>query len=867
MNNEKEKRLTPLMQQFFQIRKEHSDTLLFFQVGDFYELFFEDAQKASSFLGIALTKRGTLDGKPIPLCGVPVHALDHYLSKLVRGGFKVAICDQLEEATPGKVVRRGVTQVLTPGTLTSSELLDEKAASYLFSFFPMQNQWGLLFGELLTAQLFATVLPRKSDKLLESELARFFPDEILLPQTKLGKPFQSMFKRMGYFTTLSQLQVEDKEQASKLDDWFVKQKFKKQTLKTITEHASLRYAIHNFYYYVLKNQSSALEQFNAIHFYQPDDFLMLDPATQRNLELVKNSVDGGRKRTLFSVVDKAVTAMGSRMIRKWLIRPLVKKKAIEQRHDVVQCMVEHVVSTQKLQELLEQIGDIERIIGRIALGRGTHHDFLGLKRALSDFPRLQQFLFSELSTMLLQHIAQRIGNFQELYALLENALNEDFSKDWIIKQGFDLQLDSLRMLVGSGNKKMLELEQKEKESTGINSLKVRYNKVHGYYIEVTKPNAHLVPERYKRQQTLVGRERFTTEELRALQNEMVQASGDSAIAEKELFEKIKLIVLSSISGLRKAAHALAHLDALYGFALSAYDAGYIRPVIHENRDIIIKQGRHPVVEQTVDSAFIPNDVVLTDSQSLWIITGPNMGGKSTFLRQVALISVMAQSGSFIPAQSAQLPILDRVFTRIGSGDNLAGGKSTFLVEMEETALICTQATKNSLVILDEVGRGTSTFDGLAIAQAVVEYIFTDVQARCLFATHYHELTTLKDRLDGIESFYAASKKTSKGILFLYKIIKGVADGSFGLEVAKLAQLPNQLIQRADSILHGLTNGGHIVPAVQTSQSECHEKEVEVLVLRSELEQAIQKLEKLKNIDYDNLSPKKAFDLLWDLKQE
>ncbi len=888
MNEPKEVRLTPLMQQFYEIKQQHPDTILLFQVGDFYELFFEDAQTASAFLGITLTKRGTHNGQPIPLCGVPVHALNHYLHKLVRGGFKVAICDQLELAVPGKMVRRGVTQILTPGTLTDSQLLDDKSASYLFSFFPLEDQWGLLFGELLTAQLFATVLPKDSGKQLESELVRFFPDEILLPNNKGGVPFQKLFKQLGYFTSIEQTDPHDSAQAGTVSDWLQAQ-FTQPMLKQVESNEALRCAVHNFYFYVRKNQAAALEQFHALHFYEPDDFLMLDAATQKNLELIKNGQDGSRKNTLVSVMDHAVTSMGSRMIRKWIMRPLVKQVAVEQRLDVVQTLVRQVTVQQQVHELLADVGDVERIVGRIALRRGLLNDYLGLKRALAVLPALRQVLAQIENVELLQLITSHLNHFEELHHLLSVSLNDDLAVEWIIKQGFDERLDHLRELIGGSNKKIVELERREQEATGINSLKIRYNNVQGYYIEVTKPNAHLVPERFMRQQTLVGRERYTTHELRTLQDEIASARQDVEAAEKQAFERVQQAVANHIAALRRCAHALAHLDALHSFASVAYDNGYVRPTFNDQRNILIEQGRHPVVEQSLTTQFIPNDTALTDEQSLWIITGPNMGGKSTYLRQVALVSIMAQCGSFVPVKSASLPLLDRIFTRIGSGDNLAGGKSTFLVEMEETALICSSATRNSLVILDEVGRGTSTFDGLAIAQAVVEYLFTVVQARCLFATHYHELTALKDRYQGIASFYAASTKTQSGILFLHTIRCGVADGSFGLEVAKLAQLPASVIERADGILQGLLQGKgelKVQPATQivgdqeavmvADTSAIALAKAEIDRLRHELEvmrraatvsaEALAKAELLENIDYNELSPKKAFDLLWKLKE-
>ena len=870
----KEKR-TPLIEQYFAIKKQYADMLLFFQVGDFYELFFDDAKKASAFLGIALTKRGTCDGKPVPLCGVPRHAVDHYLNKLIRGGFKVALCDQLTEPQPGKVVERGVTQVFTPGTLTDSKLLDDKSASYLFSFFPFEDRWGLLFGELLTAQIFATSLPAESSRLLDTELSRFFPDEIVIPSYKNSRKIESLFRQRGYFVS----SVSFEEEQLLLDetfDWMDKQ-FNPKMRKQLESHKSLLRSFSLFHHYLKKHQESALGQFKNINFYQSNDYLYLDAATQRNLELIKNSRDGGRTNTLFSVLDGAITSMGSRMIKKWLVRPLVQKDAIEQRMDAVGIISSNVVLMQQLEELLGKVGDIERIVGRIMLGRATAHDYLVILLALSHIPELRATL-SKYGN-LLATISTTIQEFGPLVQLLKSALNDDQHKNHVIKTGFDKKLDELREMVEHGNQQFIKLEKAEQEKTGINSLKVGYNQVHGYYIEVTKPNIHLVPERYIRKQTLSNKERFITKELQELEHSILEAKTEIDTVEKNVFDRVKREVLSYGNSLRKLAWSLSHLDGLLGFARVAYAHNYVRPQFNDNRDILIKAGRHPVVEKNVDANFIPNDVCLTDEESLWIVTGPNMGGKSTYLRQIALSCIMAQCGSFVPAQEAHLAILDRVFTRIGAGDNVAEGKSTFLVEMEETATICSQATSNSLVILDEVGRGTSTFDGLALAQSVVEYIYKVVQARCLFATHYHELTLLNDYFPGIASYYAASKKTKNGILFLYTIVKGVADGSFGIEVAKLAQLPASVIARAQDVLKLLTESekkqsraivesivdkdGCLFDAVHIDKIAQLEKELSIE--RGKSETTKKKLEFLDSLDYDNLSPKKAFDLLWHIK--
>lgn len=851
--------LSPLMQQFFDIKREHSDTVLLFQVGDFYELFFDDAQRASAFLGITLTKRGTFNGEPIPLCGVPVHTVDHYLEKLIRGGFKVALCDQLEQAQAGKIVARGVTRVLTPGTLTDEKLMDARSASYIFSFFPHNDSWGLLFGELLTAQLSATILPAESEKMLESELTRFFPDEVLIPDSKCGKPFEPYFKRLGYFTTkLSDVSAQENGDNADYSDWC--NELEINAKKIINQHEVVRHSLHTFYAYMRKTNHHAIDQFKSISWYEPEDFLLLDGATQRNLELIKNNHDGGRVNTLFSVLDGALTPMGSRTIKKWIMRPLVNEASIEQRQEVVGECVRDILLMQQLKEDLTAIGDVERLVGRIALLRASPADYRTLVHVLAIVPNIRDLL-QKYEAPLLARIAYSIDNFSDLHALLQRALNDDSVRDWIIKKGFDEQLDQVRDLVEHAQRKIIELERREQLSTGINSLKVRYHQSHGYFIEITKSNFDAVPSHYIRTQSLIGRDRFMTEELRTLQYDIERARNHIEAFEKELFDHIKRIVAQRVSALRKCAYALAHLDALVGFARVAYDNNYIRPTLTKTRNISIEQGRHPVVEQSVGSRFIANDTQLLDEQPLWIITGPNMGGKSTYLRQVALISIMAQCGSFVPAQAACLPIVDRIFTRIGAGDNVAQGKSTFLVEMEETATICREATKNSLVILDEVGRGTSTFDGLAIAQAVVEYIHTDIGARCLFATHYHELTALAERFAGIVNYHAASKKTVEGVILLHKIVQGVADGSFGIEVARVADLPDLIIDRAVSIVSELSDPQKT--AFLYKPATVHADQRERLML-DEGQKKVLKV--LQNIDYEELSPKQAFDLLWRLKE-
>lgn len=861
-----QEKVTPLMQQYFDIKAQYPDALLLFQVGDFYELFFDDAKKAAESLHITLTTRGTHMAQAIPLCGVPVHSVKHYLGKLVRAGFKVALCDQLEPATPGVVVKRGVVRVLTPGTLTDDELLDAKTASYLCSFFPTHSAWGLIFGELLTAQLYATIIPLERNLILDAELARFFPDEILLPQLPEAKQFVPYFTKQGYYTSVVPFEQAEWQPVT---DW-VTQQFPATTIQAFGTQQAFASALRTFHTYLAKHQSMSLTQFNKCHIYEPDDFLLMDANTQRHLELLKNMQDGSRNNTLCELVDQSATGAGSRLVKKWLVRPLVKKASIEKRQEVVEQLVRsHTLSCELLQ-LLKQVGDLERVVGRIAIQRGTVRDYIQLKRSLSVLPDVKRLL-ENCSASLLASLLAMLGDFSALHELLVRALYDGDDRDWIINSGFDVQLDQVRSLVHNSNQLILELEQAEQKATGIGSLKIRYNGLSGYYIEITKTHIDSVPDHYKKYQSLVGKERYITAELKELEQNILAAQAQSGTLEQKIFGQLKVLVHEYVHQLRQAAHALAHIDALLGFAHLAYNNGYVKPQFTESRDIIIKQGRHPVVEQQLGHRFIPNDTALTDQASTWIITGPNMGGKSTFLRQVALMTIMGQCGSFVPAKSAQLALCDKIFTRIGASDNVAQGKSTFLVEMEETAHICANATSKSLVILDEVGRGTSTFDGLAIAQAVVEYVHATIQARCLFATHYHELSQLEHSMPGIVNYYAASRKTEQGMLLLYTILRGVADGSFGIEVAKAVHLPSPLVSRAQDILEELEKveaSSHVPREYAGSeQGDIHIRELreQLAAVQEQLNIYKRYIAALEQFDVTDLSPRQAFDLLWEFK--
>lgn len=904
-----EKNLTPLMRQYFEIKNTYPDTILFFQVGDFYELFFQDAQKAAAILGIALTQRGTYKDEPIPLCGVPLHVVDHYLSKLVRAGFKIALCDQLEQPRPGKVVERGVTQVLTPGTLTDTKLLDAKSASYLAIFFPTETSWTFICAELLTGQLFVTIFTQKLTTFLDAELQRFMPDEIVVPRIKLGEQFGALFQAQGYVVSYENYglgfaeniincsektdEVEDQRMLiQEIQTWFSKQ-FHHTTVsweQLQQKCASFQNGMILLYTYLKRNNEQALHELKQLTFYKPEDYVLIDAVTQRNLELVKNSQDGSAANTLFSILDTAVTAMGSRMIKKWLLRPLIKKAQIEERLSAVEWFVRDHMLKSELRKILQNIGDLERIVGRIALRRAQLYDYQALLNALDAMPSIKSLLVKadegfrakqklahiiqddqkdvQFSTAdhadhvaegsLLSALALKIYDFSVLEKVLQSSLNDDGSKEWLIKQGYDTELDRLRKLIEQGSQAVLALEAQEQKTTGISSLKIKYNQVHGYGIEITNTHKALVPAHYLRIQTLANRERFTTQELKNLEHDLQRARNEINQVEKEVFDRVKMAVEQYVPALKKLSHALAYTDALASLADVAYTHNYIRPTFNDERAIRIIDGRHPVIERRLLGKFIPNTLELDDSSALWLITGPNMGGKSTFLRQNALITLMAQMGSFVPAKQADMSLVDRIFTRIGAADNMAEGKSTFLVEMEETALICNQATRQSLVILDEVGRGTSTFDGLAIAQAVVEYLYETIQARCLFATHYHELTALSERFPGIKSYFAASTKVGDRMILLHKIKPGIADGSFGLEVAAMAQLPVPLINRAREILAELK-----IHQSSGTQQPHYVEQPEIIPARP-IENHI--VAELAQLDSEALTAKRALELIWRWKE-
>ncbi|MGA9530615.1 MAG: DNA mismatch repair protein MutS [Candidatus Babeliales bacterium] len=864
----REKELTPLMKQYLSIKGEYPDAFLFFQVGDFYELFFEDAQKASRLLGITLTSRNKNREDSVPLCGVPVHACEHYMKKLIREGYKVALCQQLENPQPGTLVKRAVTQLLTPGTLVDEQLLDEKTASYICSFVPYREHWIILFGELLTAHLMATCLLEPTEQFLEAELSRFFPKEILLAQGEQLRTYAPCFRRLQYYVSSVDPHLYDE---GSFQSWHNNLIFTHQ--EASIKNGDIGDALRLFYTYVRRTNEHALTEFKHVDFYRPDQFLLLDAATQRNLELVQTINHVTPQCTLFASIDFAATPMGSRMIKKWLLRPLVSHDLIMQRQQVVAFFVEHYELLSKLAQYFHHIGDCERVIGRIMVQRATVRDYHALRVALEILPQVKHFLESECGAIGFT-MSELIGSFDRLRSYLADALAEE-NESCIIKEGFDERLDACRRCVQEATDLVVRFEQQEQERTTIASLKVRYNAVHGYYIEITKTHTDKIPSDYIRKQTLAGRERYSCEALQQYEVQLKQAHEDIQRLEKEGFEKIKAYVYGFVVELKKTAYGLAALDALHGLATVAYNYGYVRPSFNEQRDIIIEAGRHPVVERLQHAIFVPNDTALVDEASTWIMTGPNMGGKSTYLRQVALITILAQMGSFVPARKANVALIDRIFTRIGAHDSLGAGKSTFLVEMEETALICAHATMNSLVILDELGRGTSSLDGMAIARAVLEFIHTKIQARCLFATHYQALTQLATLHKGMANYYVSFTRTNtedvhkRAVIFLYKLVAGVSEGSFGIDIARLAGLPEEVVRQATRHVMLLQKEKGIeeieISSAQAACDRVHSVSCERTGQKQKEGEEIVSL--LRSVNFDHLSPKQALDFIWILKDK
>lgn len=782
---------TPMMQQYLSIKAEHPHTLLFYRMGDFYELFFDDAKRASNLLDLTLTHRGASAGEPIPMAGIPYHAADNYLSRLLKLGESVAICEQMSEPTPGKnPVERKVVRILTPGTVSDEGLVDEKTENWLLALTPGQKRFGLAFLNMSTGEIWLHELTEPQD--LTHMIAEWQPAEILLPEDSrswesfLPKNIRINF-RPDWLNNEHAMQriLQQQFQTKALGI------FDCDTLPQAMIAAAL--AIE----YAAQTQCRALPHIRKLQRLDTQQQLHIDAASRRNLEL-EQTLRGESQFTLLALIDTTQTPMGSRLLKRWLNRPLRQGEVLQQRQDAVASLLQQV-RFPLLQQTLHALGDLERIVARIALQTARPRDLVKLRSSLIKTPELQQQL-SDLQQDLLKHLHHELGDFTELAALLTRAITEEpahFVRDGgVIADGYDEKLDELRLLSEDVTEFLLALEQRERTRTGMSTLKVAYNRVHGYYIEISRAQAAHAPTDYHRRQTLKNVERFTTEELSQFEAKALSAQSQALAREKWLYERLLETLLQSLPALQAWAQALASLDVLACLAERAHHLQWQQPQFTDNAELIIIQGRHPVVETASTQAFVPNDLTLTALHNTLIITGPNMGGKSTYMRQTGLITLLAHIGSFVPAERACFGPIDRILTRIGASDDIASGRSTFMVEMTEVATILHTATAQSLVLIDEVGRGTSTYDGMALAFAIAEYLSQQLHAYTLFATHYFELTSLADAHTNIANVHVHASIFGDELVLSHQVLPGPASRSYGIEVAKLAGLPPQVLAQA-----------------------------------------------------------------------
>ena len=797
--------LTPMMRQYFEIKENYKDCILFFRLGDFYEMFFEDAETAARELELVLTGRDCGLEKRAPMCGIPFHASNSYIGRLVAKGYKVAICEQVEDPKFAKgIVKRDVIKVITPGTYTDSSFVEETKNNYIMTIYAdlERNRCSLAITDISTGDFLATEGELEKGVILD-EISKFNPKEIIL----LDSLDQELIKDITLTTPalISRKPIEYFEENFEevLNNQFGE---KSNSLSLMVKKSS-----NALVKYILDTQKISLTNINDIEVYSLVDFMTIDLSSRRNLELTENLREKSKKGSLLWVLDKTETSMGSRMLRRWIEEPLVNKEKITLRLNAVEELFNDLSLNDSLKEALHDIYDIERILGKISNKNANAKDLIALKTSIGKIPNVKGII-ENCTSSLLKNYHHNLDDLRDIYELLEKSIKEDPSltlKDGdLIKDGFNSEIDELRLAKTNGKDWISSLENREREFTGIKSLKVGFNKVFGYYIEISKANYSSIPEgRYIRKQTLANAERFITPELKEIEEKLLGASEKLCSLEYDIFLDIRNEVENHIDRLKTTAKIIAELDCISNLAFVALENDFIKPEINEDGETKIENGRHPVVEKVIPKGeFIPNDTIINkDDNQLLIITGPNMAGKSTYMRQVAIITLMCQIGSFVPASKANISVVDKIFTRIGASDDLAGGKSTFMVEMWEVSNILKNATENSLVLLDEVGRGTSTYDGLSIAWSVIEYICKNKNLRCktLFATHYHELTKLEGEIHGVRNYSVAVKEVDNNIIFLRKIIEGGADQSYGIEVAKLAGIPDEVINKAKEILETL----------------------------------------------------------------
>jgi len=864
--------LTPMMQQYFEIKNQHKDCILFFRLGDFYEMFFDDAELASKELEITLTGRDCGQEERAPMCGVPYHSAESYIAKLISKGYKVAICEQVEDPSEAKgIVRREVIRIVTPGTVTEANMLDENKNNYICSIYKNGISYGLATTDITTGDFFAVQFTEgNSFNQLLNEIAKYMPAEIIMNN-----------EMDAYITGKSQINAridavlwgyDDKsfeyENAAKIVEFSFK------GIDANNEEIKNKYlavcAIGGLLGYIQKTQKINLVNINNIDFYSVDNYMVIDLFSRRNLEISETLRERSKKGTLLWVLDKTNTPMGARMLRKWIDQPLVDTDAIGARLEAVKNLKDDIIARSELIESLKKVYDVERLLSKIIYGSANARDLAALKMSLGKLPEIKGALL-KCKAELLVSLYESIDLVEDVKELIEAAIVDEppFSvrEGGLIKEGYNLDVDEIREARSKGKTWLANLENHEREETGIKNLKIGYNKVFGYYIEVTKSYYNLVPDRYIRKQTLANCERYITPELKEMEEKILGAEEKGVELEYQLFAEVRNYISDRTIRLQNSARIVAVIDVLASLAFVAEINGYTMPIVDDSRVLEIKDGRHPVVEVMTGDGFVPNDTYLDDNENrVAIITGPNMAGKSTYMRQVALIVLMAQMGSFVPATSARIGVVDQIFTRIGASDDLGMGQSTFMVEMIEVANILRNATQNSLLILDEIGRGTSTYDGLSIAWAVTEHV-SDLEkmgARTLFATHYHELTELENKITGIKNYCITVKEKGDDIIFLRKIVRGGADDSYGIQVAKLAGVPYSVINRAKDILNELEDAD--ILKKQRKDAKKSDKRVQGQIDLFSYK-AGEIAEEIRNMDIMAMTPIDALNYLYKLKSK
>lgn len=862
--------LSPMMKQYFEVKKDYGDAILMFRLGDFYEMFFDDAKTASKELDLVLTGRDCGQEERAPMCGVPFHSADGYIAKLVGKGYKVAICEQIEDPKAAKgIVKRGVIRVITPGTVIESSMLDEGRNNYLCACCLMFDSIGLCFVDVSTGGLYLTEFSENFDEKTVDELARFMPSEILINKEAASlKRFNTFVsKKLEATAEVLPPAAFDFENAQKA----VLKHFEKNSLESLQleNKKSAVCVLGAALSYLYNTQKTDLANIREINFYSDARYMKIGLSTRRNLEITETLRDREKRGSLLWVLDKTKTAMGKRLMRNWLECPLYDCTAILRRQNAVEELFNNEPLRQELSDLMAGVYDMERLMTRVLYNTANAKELLSLKMTLQPLPRMRSLL-ADCNSVFLKELYESIDLLEDVYSLVDSAISEDapFSvrEGGMIKAQFNTELDELREIVSGGKSYLTELERSEQEKTGIKKLKIGYNRVFGYFYEVSNSFKELVPDTYIRKQTLSNCERFITQELKELETKVLGAQERIVSLEYEVFCAVRKKIGAQYERTQRTSRAVAALDVLCALAFVARSNKYVRPDINDSAAINIQEGRHPVIEKMLsDMPFVPNDTQLDCAENRTaIITGPNMAGKSTYMRQVAIIVLMAQMGSFVPAASASIGLVDSIFTRVGASDDLASGQSTFMVEMSEVAEILDNATSKSLIILDEIGRGTSTYDGMSIARAVLEYTADrrKLGAKTLFATHYHELTELESALEGVKNYNIAVKKRGDDITFLRRIVRGGADGSYGIDVAKLAGVPESVVKRARTILKALEDSD--VPSSRPVQSQKPKEAEDAMQFSFAQSNNDEIIEELKSLDVNTLTPIEAMSKLYAL---